>query len=108
MGILNVNSKTKEELLNINKDIMRASVNGIYLYLKKEYENLFTRVWENADGLTPQEVLDSFETDAFELFSYSDLVRQVLVQVNPNYSVPEVPYNFTINGDGTVTVGEAK
>lgn len=70
------------------------------------YEELKNAVWNNPQGLTPQQVFDSLGTDASQLFSLSTVLVQTVNTVQPNTLVDSHPYNYTINEDGTVTVGE--
>lgn len=70
------------------------------------YEELKTIVWENPQGLTPQQVFDSLGTSAGELFQLSAVLVQTVNTVQPNTLDAAQPYQFTVNPDGTVTVGD--
>ena len=77
-----------------------------YAALIGTYKDLQQKVWNNPSGLTPQEVFDSLGTNAGELFTLSALLVQTVNSVKPNTLNPAQPYEYTINEDGTVTVGD--
>jgi len=68
------------------------------------HKELMQKVWENPQGLTPQEVFDSLGANAGELFSLATLLVTTVNTAKPGTLVDAHPYNYTINGDGTVTV----
>lgn len=69
------------------------------------YVELKQTVWENPQGLTPQQVFDALGTNGGELFSLSTLLVTTVNTVIPGTLTDTHPYEFTINPDGTVTVG---
>lgn len=69
------------------------------------YGDIKTMVWNNQQGLTPQEVFDALGTNGAELFQLSGLLVQTVNAAKPGAINPAQPYEFTINEDGTVTVG---
>jgi hypothetical protein len=69
------------------------------------YTDIKKRVWDNPQGLTPQEVMDSLGTSAAELFQLSSLLVTTVNTAQPDTLDASQPYEFTINPDGTVTVG---
>ena len=89
---------------NITANRIRQNSKQLLHNIKHRYETLFNSVWNNSLGLTPQEVLDSIGGDAYELFVYSDMVKQWISRVDPDYNPPQSPKEFRINQDGTVTV----
>ena len=66
----------------------------------------FQILWYNPLG--PQAILDAFGTSAVELFVVSQKTEDFIKELKPDYEPLEVPYEFTINQDGTVTVGDKK
>jgi len=87
------------------KNRLVAGMSTLFAHLKAEHERLAQIVWNNPRGMTPQEVLDGFGADAAELFRLSSLLVQVLNEAEPGGYPYQTPNEFTINGDGTVTVG---
>ncbi len=72
------------------------------------YSDIAKRVWDNQQGLTPQEVMDALGTNAADLFQLSALLVTTVNTAKPGTLDGEQPYEFTINPDGTVTVGAKK
>lgn len=98
---------TKEQKLeDLKEQIKRQSFMAI-LSLKNQQKHLFGMIW-NHGTFTPQEILDSFGTSAVELFVVSKNIEDLLEAALPNYERLVVPYEYTINQDGTVTVGNKK
>jgi hypothetical protein len=83
---------------------MRSGFNGV----KQNFLQTFKNVWANPQGLEPQEIFDAFDKDAATLFDIANKTAQFILSVDPDFAVPEIPYLYTINQDGTVTVGEKK
>ena len=63
-------------------------------------------IWNNGNGVSPQEVLDEMGTDAAELFTFSTSIQGMLYEADNTYISITPPYEYTINEDGTVTVGD--
>ena len=61
-------------------------------------------IWNNARGLTAQQLFDDYGTAAADLFTFSSSIQAMLAQADPNYTPLVPPYPYTINPDGTVTV----
>lgn len=70
------------------------------------HNDLKNGVWNNPQELTPQEVFDALGTNSGELFALSTLLVNTVNAAKPGTLVDEHPYNYTINPDGTVTVGD--
>lgn len=73
-------------------------------HMKTLLKNNFDMVWNNPD-LSAQEVLDSFGSDAVTLFSDSYKLQVVIKEIDPSYNVLSPSVKYTINEDGTVTIG---
>ncbi len=107
MGILNKNFiEDKDFILKRNLARIDKINRVLYSKIKNMIKTSFNLVWDNPEGLTPQEILDGFGTDAGELFIFSAQMQTLLLTVNPDYEFLTPPYNYVINPDGTVTVGE--
>lgn len=76
-----------------------------YQGLIGSYTDIREMVWNNQQGLTPQQVFDALGTDAAEMFQLSGLLVQTVNAVKPDTLSAAQPYEFTVNDDGTVTVG---
>lgn len=70
------------------------------------YNDIKERVWNNPQGLSPQEVFDALGTNSAELFQLSALLVATVNSAAPDTLDGSQPYAFTVNGDGTVTVGD--
>jgi len=77
----------------------------LYKRIKNEHSKIFDMIWNTRD-ITPQEVLDSFGTDAQDLFTFSSSIQTLLSQVDSNYVALVPPMEYEINENGTVTVIE--
>lgn len=73
--------------------------------LKQSVTNSFHLVWYASN---PQAVLDEFGSSAVELFQASVAAQEFIKQFDNTWVDLVTPYEFTINEDGTVTVGELK
>ena len=103
-GILN-NDLTQEEKIEKHKaDIIKKN-NKLYNRMKREHQTLFNMIWSD-ELLSPQEVLDSFGTDAVDLFTFSSKIQELLEQVDSSYVALVPPMPYVINEDGSVSVGE--
>lgn len=85
------------KIASFNKDILDNMITN--------YESAFMMFWNNPNTTT-QAICDRFGNKAYQLFAASDAIRQLIVQMRPSYTAPVVPFLFTINQDGTVTIGD--
>lgn len=102
LGNIVINQDFK--LDNLVIDIRNSSI-SIYNTIESELLDSFRLIWEN-DTFSPQEIFDKFGSDSYELFVFSRMMQDCLLQINPDYTYLTPPYLYTINMDGTVTVGE--
>lgn len=58
-------------------------VDAANLQLYRSYNVAMDTVWRNPDGLTPQQVLDAFGTDAAELFTFAATARNTVNTATP-------------------------
>lgn len=84
--------------------ISRVSTSG-FTGLKLATLQLFSFIWKNPYGLTPQEAFDSLGADAASLHSLFAPVSQLVNAALPNSLDLSEPKAVTANQDGTVTVG---
>lgn len=78
--------------------------------LIKGYEDSFNCVWNPGDGLTTQDVLDEYGTEAIQLFIKSTEAYQYIQSIpkisieEPDYVPPQVLCIPVFNADGTVSL----
>jgi hypothetical protein len=80
--------------------------NSVYEHMKRQHNYIWKLIWSNRNGASPQEVLDGMGTDASELFTFSIGIQGMLYQADNTYIPMTPPYEYVINDDGTVTVGD--
>lgn len=86
----------------LTQQAMRESV----LRIADEFQRQIAYVWSNPHGLSPQQVLNCYGTDAMKLFQLSNVIaEQLTLNGIGDFSrvVPE-GWTYAINPDGTVTV----
>jgi hypothetical protein len=103
VSIYDIPVRTDEEKL---RDIKRHIASSAFMIQQINMQHLtaFNNIWNNPD-FTPQQVLDSFGTDAARLFSDSSATQTFLAAVLDGYEPLTPTAAYTINNDGTVTVG---
>ena len=76
--------------------------------LLHSFAGMYQEVWQNADGLTPQQVCDALGTKAGSLFVIAGTMANALYTIDPAGvgTMVGVPagYAVTIHADGTVTL----
>jgi hypothetical protein len=106
MSILeNAQKTTEEKIYDTRTEITKISTR-LYSKINKQHAKIFNLVWNNSEGLTPQEVFDEYGTEASSLFVFCSGIQQMLVQANESYELLVPTHSYVINEDGTVTVGE--
>lgn len=103
-----VSERTDEEKKYDTKNILNRSMQLSFTRLVYDFKSNFDQVWNNPLGLTPQQVFDSFDTSAAQLFLIASSIQTAINTIVPNTATQTPPYNYTINQDGTVTVGAHK
>ena len=99
--ILNNIEKTQEE---INKEIANNFVdylNNVVQGTDNRIKKLATMFWAN-----PVEINEALGTETGKLFQLLGSLEALLGQYNPDYKPFTVPYEFTVNEDGSVTIGD--
>ncbi len=94
---------THDQKKALTKALVQSSVNRCFASMLDAYKKNAAQVWENPQGLTPQDVLDGFGTDAAELFRLASLLKGVINAAVPG-TIPDSAAPIVINADGTVTV----
>ena len=90
---------------------------GAFVAQVAAFKEAFARIWNRQDGVTPQQMFDQAGTNAGNLFAaanasvaYFTAMAAANGQTLANYLQPAdytPPLPYTINADGTVTVGAA-
>lgn len=113
MAFLDPNSWTPtlaEKQASAASSIRSASANQ-YATLVAWQKAGISAVWNNPDGLTPQQVCDALGADAVKAFDLHAKLTEAVMQlaqiggVQPDIALPS--HAFTRNADGTVTVLDA-
>ena len=104
MAIINITSehnKPKEITLTIAQ-----RVDSLHANIVRELEFSSNFIWNNPDA-TPQEIFTELGTEGYKLFELSSALVQVANQANPSSPITlNIPYEYVINPDGSVTVGD--
>lgn len=87
-----------------HKAIISGQMTQSFMLLKNQFNAIFKQVWQNKD-LTPQQIFDSFGTDAAQLFLIAGTIQQAMNTIVPDSVTQAPPSPYTIHPDGTVTVG---
>ena len=104
MGIYDIPEVSKEiKALSIRRLI--ASGADYVKDLERRHTAIFNIIWFNED-FTPQEIMDMYGTSAYLLFQDSLATQEFLQKVILNYKFLIPPYKYTINKDGSVTIGD--
>ncbi len=98
-------NETQQDIVASVKDRIVANSTGMFQRMKQEHARIFNMLWNNPKA-TPQEILDEYGIEAAELFAFSLQIQTMATSIDPGYVALVPPYEYTINGDGTVTVGE--
>lgn len=102
---------TKEEKQKQAARRLQAIYAQMYDQMHRTFNRGMQLVWNNKQGLTPQEVFDAIGTDsdkalqlAAELKSATEKAAEI-EGIDPP-GLPEIPNEITVNADGTVIVGD--
>jgi len=99
--ILNTIQKTQEEL---NKEVANEFVTYINNVVKgtdNRIKGLANMFWAN-----PAVISEALGSDAVKLFQLLGSLEGLLGAYDSDYAPFVVPYEYTINQDGTVTIGD--
>lgn len=83
------------------KELAGAALNLLIMSVKQSYD----MIWKSEDH-TPQEMFDSFGSDAAQLLLASSETQKLIKKLKPDYQYLKSPNSLTINEDGTVVVGD--
>lgn len=101
--------KLSQELLKIQaREQLEKMINLSFDRLIQDFNYLFSEVWVNSNGLSPQEVFDSFGEDASSLFLMAQAVQDCVNTIQPKTLDISAPAKYSLNKDGTVTIHSEK
>jgi len=98
-------SEMQQDIVAEAKNRIVAMSTAMFRRMKQEHARIFNMLWNNPKA-TPQEILDEYGTDAASLFSFSLQIQTMAKAIDPGYVPLVSPYEYTINRDGTITVGD--
>lgn len=104
INIFNTEGKIVDPINELVDTIIQTNISGLNRLIRNHERN-FKLIWNHPE-ITPQEIFDKFGESAIQLFQASAATQQYIQAVKPDYEPLVPPYNFEINEDGTVTVGE--
>ena len=83
---------------------IETKMRELHAQMVSYFNQIMTLVWSHPT-LTPQQIMDQYGTNAHNLFDMAGLCQQTIESALPNTTLLGPTYNFTINADGTVTIG---
>ena len=96
--------KTTEELAKEAVNSFSAESQAVLDNYKNNYQRLFDMIWTTS--VHPQDFFDVLGSQAVTIFQTAQKVVMHIMDLEPTYVPPSAPYEFTIENDGTVTVGD--
>jgi hypothetical protein len=90
----------------VRASAMRAHLVRTLDLLRDAHRRGMALMWEVEGSTGPQQVFDQFGGQAAELFVHGSALVQFIQGLDPLFVPSPIPFEFTINEDGTVTVGE--
>ena len=106
MNIFTEQPKTKE-------DYIREVRSGLVKTNQSAFKRVALAIQAGVDAIynnsnyTPQEFLDSYGTEAAELYAATEAAATMLMTIDPSYQMPVTGHTpAVINEDSTVTAGE--
>lgn len=106
MAIIKVYPDTIQGKQDKLRDTLSAHLTNQFRSIQGTFESARSLIWENNDGLTPQQAFDAFGNEAGKLIQASLACSTLINTLFPNTVDVNPPHPVTVNQDGTVTVGE--
>jgi hypothetical protein len=106
MSIITIQKEniTQQEVAATVKDRIVGMSTAMFRRMKQEHARIFHLIWKNP-RVTPQEILDEYGEEAGDLFAFSSQIQAMATAIDPNFVALVPPFEYTINPDGTITVG---
>lgn len=86
------------------KTAVTSSIQRCYAMMLRAYTDNMGQVWENDNGLSPQDAFDAFGTDAADLVRLATILVSTINAATPDTLPTPDPTVLTVNSDGTVSV----
>lgn len=96
--------KTPEELAKEQVMAFSRESQSVLDNYKYNYQRLFNMIWSTS--VHPQDFFDVLGSNAASIFATAQKVVMHIIDLDPTYTPPSAPYLFTVNPNGTVTVGD--
>ena len=84
--------------------IINTKLKETFNNLLNTYNDLYKLMWNNDDGLTPQQVCDALGNKVAEFMLLANLCVYIINAAKPNSLDPIPPLQIVRNEDGTVTL----
>lgn len=104
MGLLDIPELTPEEKAARTKLQIQAKARNSLNNIKRDLEDGFRLFWYPDLPQTVQMNAEAFGTDCAAWFDLNSKTVDFIISLDPTY-VPPTPGAYTINQDGTVTIG---
>lgn len=103
--MFNIPEKTRQDkVIDVVRQIDTKVIETIE-NAKVGYRATYDLLWHNQD-VQPQEICDQLGNEAYKMFENAMRWIQAIKQFDPTWEYPPAPNEFTINEDGTVTIGQ--
>lgn len=106
MSLLDQPALTTDAKQQIAAQTIVTQLNTMLSKITTGYSAIFDRVWNDPNGLTPQQVCDALATNAGQLFLLASSLKTLVNSAKSNAITLTEPNQFTIDQDGTVTIGD--
>jgi len=84
---------------------IKSVCSAMFAFNASNFTRIFQMVWNNRNGLTPQQVCDALGTDAGALFTLAGGLQAVINTAKPDSLTLTPPKSVSIGSDGNVTIG---
>jgi hypothetical protein len=106
MNLFDTEQQTDDEKLDAQIGAIKKQAVRAINRFKQNQNQIFNMIWNNYQ-FTPQQIFDKFGSSAVELFVVSKAAEDYqALALGDSYTPLVVPYEFVVNADGTVTVGD--
>jgi hypothetical protein len=105
MPLIDVPERNVEDLQAEFIRTLSKMLTDNYSQMLSLHKTGFAMVWNNKDGLTPQQCFDAMGSEAVMFLSLGQVMAELLNTAVPGSVIETPPQPLTVNEDGTVTVG---
>jgi hypothetical protein len=103
--MIDIREKTAEEIaFDRLTEINNHSKESVEV-AKQNYYTAYFRFWR-PEGTTTQAICDAAGNQAYKIFETAGVWIGCIQALDPSWTPPPAPNEFTINPDGTVTIGD--